>query len=252
MPSILTCLLGKSLCTSPQQDHWSLRRLCAELIGIINRQYSSAYHTLQSRLTRTLLHTFLDPQKPRTSHYGAICGMSCMLYILILQGITALGPHISQLLLLEPKGHSNLKAYWQFYLEPLLVSSNDDAKYSIKRHEAWMLYGALLEGASSLFIRLRRFFIALPQLNGKMVEETDEDVPSLVTTPLQEKITSSTTTSETLTQELKDRMNLIQVPKDINESYEELFEVFGEGLLPYISYEVFQSPSRMSCMDLFL
>jgi len=40
------------------------------------------YHNLQSRLTKTLLHAFLDPSKAMTQHYGAI------------QGLSALGPSV--------------------------------------------------------------------------------------------------------------------------------------------------------------
>src|SRR5690606_5561829 len=69
---------------------------------------------------------FLDPTRPRTTQYGAIVG------------ITALGPHVTQMLLLEPPKNSNLKVYIQF-LKPELQSQD-----SLIRHEALMCYGALM------------------------------------------------------------------------------------------------------------
>lgn len=36
------------------------------------------YHNLQGRVTRTLLHAFLDPKKALTQHYGAIRGLAAL------------------------------------------------------------------------------------------------------------------------------------------------------------------------------
>jgi transcription initiation factor TFIID subunit 6 len=43
-------------------------------------RFGHVYHNLQNRLTKTLIHAFLDPAKSLTQHYGAV------------QGISALGP----------------------------------------------------------------------------------------------------------------------------------------------------------------
>ncbi|PPS13737.1 hypothetical protein GOBAR_AA06858 [Gossypium barbadense] len=81
------------------------------------------------RVTRTLLHAFLDPTKTFPQHYGAI------------QGLAALGPSVVRLLILP-----NLEAYLQL-LEP-----------EIKRHEAWCVYGALLRAAGlCMYDRLKMF-----------------------------------------------------------------------------------------------
>ena len=45
-------------------------------------RFGHVYHNLQPRVTRTLLHTFLDPIKVLPQHYGAI------------QGLAALGPSV--------------------------------------------------------------------------------------------------------------------------------------------------------------
>jgi hypothetical protein len=45
-------------------------------------RFGHVYHNLQPRVTRTLLHAFLDPTKALPQHYGAI------------QGLAALGPSV--------------------------------------------------------------------------------------------------------------------------------------------------------------
>lgn len=133
IPSILTCLVGKRLSNDPKENHWALRNLSSEIISFICKKYNSSYHTLEKRITKTLLHCLLDPNKPRTSHYGSIIG------------ITSLGPHLTQLLLLNPIENSNLKIFYQF-LEPELYSNN-----YIKRTEAFMCYNALLNASKSCY-----------------------------------------------------------------------------------------------------
>lgn len=89
MPPLLSCLLGKRLCEDTEkEDHWSLRDRCATLTADICRKFGNVYATLVPRVTKTLVKTLTDPQKPIPSHYGAIVG------------ITALGPHAIDTLLL--------------------------------------------------------------------------------------------------------------------------------------------------------
>lgn len=78
MPPILTCLVGKSLCHSASQDHWALREYSASLVQAVCSRFGTAYPSLQPRITRTLIHTLLDPLKPLTSHYGAIVGLTAL------------------------------------------------------------------------------------------------------------------------------------------------------------------------------
>ncbi|KAI9506686.1 histone H4-like TAF Taf6, SAGA complex subunit [Coemansia spiralis] len=93
IPSLLTCLVSKRLCEDYTEDHWSLRDNAAEQIAEVCRQYGHSYHTLQSRIARTLLRAFLDPTKPLTTHYGAIVGLTklgvSMVKVLILPNIKA-------------------------------------------------------------------------------------------------------------------------------------------------------------------
>ena len=50
--------------------------------------FGEAYSTLQPRITKTLVHAWLDTAKPLPTHYGAI------------RGLTGLGRHTIQLLIL--------------------------------------------------------------------------------------------------------------------------------------------------------
>ncbi len=76
MPPILTCLVGKRLCSSVSDDHWALRDYAASLVALVCKRFGFAYSDLQPRITKTLVAAFLDPNKPLTTHYGAIEGLS--------------------------------------------------------------------------------------------------------------------------------------------------------------------------------
>ncbi|PKI77452.1 hypothetical protein CRG98_002058 [Punica granatum] len=82
MPSVITCLVTKRLGIKLSDNHWDLRNFSASLVASICKRFGHAYHNLQSRVARTLLHAFLDPNKTLPQHYGAI------------QGLAALGPSV--------------------------------------------------------------------------------------------------------------------------------------------------------------
>ncbi|KVI10397.1 Armadillo-like helical [Cynara cardunculus var. scolymus] len=124
MPSVMTCLVAKSLGNKLTDNHWELRNFTANLVASICRRFGNGYHNLQLRVTRTLLHAFLDPAKAFPQHYGAI------------KGITALGSSVVRLLLLP-----NLDPYLHF-LEPEMQLENQ--KNESRRHEAWQVHGALM------------------------------------------------------------------------------------------------------------
>ncbi|GLJ09467.1 hypothetical protein SUGI_0110160 [Cryptomeria japonica] len=145
MPSVITCLVAKRLGTRFTQNHWELRDSTAYLVAFICRRFGHVYHNLQPRVTRTLLHAFLDPKKALTQHYGAI------------QGLAAMGPSVVRLLILP-----NLEPYLKL-LEPEMVLESQ--KNEIKRHEAWRVYGALLQAAGRcIFERVKLFpgLLSLP------------------------------------------------------------------------------------------
>eukprot|EP01127_Copromyxa_protea_P020825 TRINITY_DN7007_c0_g1_i1.p1 TRINITY_DN7007_c0_g1~~TRINITY_DN7007_c0_g1_i1.p1 ORF type:complete len:502 (-),score=82.94 TRINITY_DN7007_c0_g1_i1:107-1459(-) len=89
MPAILTCIVGKQLCEdSLKDDHWSLREYAAQLVAFICDKYGKYFKDVQPRVVKTLLHSFLDPTKPLTTHYGAI------------KGLIGMGPRTIQLVLI--------------------------------------------------------------------------------------------------------------------------------------------------------
>lgn len=124
MPSVMTCLVAKRLGNRLSDDHWELRNFSANLVASICKRFGHVYHNLQPRVTKTLLHAFLDPTKSLPQHYGAI------------KGIAALGPNVVRMLILP-----NLEAYL-LLLEPEMLPEKQ--KNALKRHEAWQVYGALL------------------------------------------------------------------------------------------------------------
>lgn len=94
MPPILTCVVAKRIGNRLSDDHWELRNFSANLVASICKRFGHVYHNLQPRVTKTFLHSFLDPTKALTQHYGAI------------KGIAALGSRMVRLLILP-----NLEPY---------------------------------------------------------------------------------------------------------------------------------------------
>ncbi|CEG68567.1 hypothetical protein CU097_009038 [Rhizopus azygosporus] len=108
IPPILSCLVGKTICDNPQQqDHWSTRRRAASLIAYICHQYGKSYHTLQPRITKTLLRAFLDPGRPLTTQFGAIIGLD------------GIGTEVTRVLIVP-----NIKFYTENILQHALNSTN--------------------------------------------------------------------------------------------------------------------------------
>ncbi|KAI9247457.1 hypothetical protein BDA99DRAFT_525956 [Phascolomyces articulosus] len=123
IPPILTCLVGKTICENPmQQDHWSVRRRAASLIANICAEYGKAYHTLQPRITKTLLRAFMDPARPITTQYGAIIGLQ------------KLGVEVTRVLLVP-----NIKFYSEVILSNALESNSIQ-----KKQDAEMCQSALV------------------------------------------------------------------------------------------------------------
>lgn len=179
MPSVITCLVSKRLGKEPSEDHWGLRNFTAELVAFICRRYGHVYHNLQSRVTKTLLHAFLDPKKAKTQHYGAI------------QGLAALGPSVVRLLILP-----NLEPYLQL-LEPEMFLEN--RKNAMRRYEAWRVYGALLNAAGRCIFEGLRLFPGLlpsstwatPRITAKVVTvlhpAKDTASPGKLSSPLSKR-----------------------------------------------------------------
>lgn len=142
MPSVITCLVAKRLGNRSSDNHWELRNFAANILASICKRFGHVYHNLQPRVTRTLLHAFLDPTKALPQHYGAI------------QGLAALGPSVVRLLILP-----NLEPYLQLLAPEMILEKQ---KNEMKKHEAWRVYGALLCAAGQCMYDRVKMFRNLP------------------------------------------------------------------------------------------
>ncbi|KAL3698741.1 hypothetical protein R1sor_012817 [Riccia sorocarpa] len=143
MPSVITCLVAKRIGGKAFENHWELRDFTASIVAFICKRFGHAYQNLQQRVTRTLVHAFLDPKRAMTQHYGAITGLS------------VLGVRVVQLLILP-----NIPPYLQLLAPELSIETQPN---EIKRYEAWKVYGALQLAAgkwmySNLKSQLPEFF----------------------------------------------------------------------------------------------
>ena len=125
IPIVMTCLVGKRLSESPTENHWALRDYAAGLLSHICITYSTTYSTIQPRITKTLLKTFLEALKTRQSHYGAIVGLG------------KLGMETVKLVIVP-----HVKVFGDVVLAPDL----NDVGSGLKKEEAQRCYDALKVG----------------------------------------------------------------------------------------------------------
>jgi len=129
-------------------------------------RFGHVYHNVQNRLTKILIHAFLDPAKSFTQHYGAVQGISalgpsavepnqCKLILCISHALADCMCCLQIRLLLLP----NLVTYMQL-LEPELQLEKQ--KNEMKRKEAWRVYGALLVSSELSFNSF--YYILVEQL----------------------------------------------------------------------------------------
>ncbi|KAL8261024.1 hypothetical protein R6Q59_025073 [Mikania micrantha] len=152
MPPVVTCIVAKRLGNRVADNHWELRDFTAKLVATICKRFGHNYSSLQTRLTKTLLKSFLDRKRTLTQHYGAV------------QGLAALGSNVVRLLLLP-----NLKTYLGF-LEEILLQNK---KKELMRHEAWRVYGALLRAAGRSVYELLKLFPIFPSPPANTFLKTD-------------------------------------------------------------------------------
>jgi transcription initiation factor TFIID subunit 6 len=92
MPTILSCLLGKNLCSVYTEDHWGLRNFVAKKLLPKACKMGRDYFDFQTKVIKTLASTFLDITKPIPTHYGAIKGLEALgekaVQIVIIPNIT--------------------------------------------------------------------------------------------------------------------------------------------------------------------
>lgn len=76
VPSVLTCLVNKQVCSRPEaEDHWSLRDLAAKILSRMCNKYNNAVNNLQTRVTRMLAQALRNNTQGLAVHYGAIMGL---------------------------------------------------------------------------------------------------------------------------------------------------------------------------------
>lgn len=181
MPPLLTCLVGKKLCETSTQDHWTLRDYVAETITLISKKYGENYKTLQPRIAKTLVQAFMDMSKPFPTYYGSIVG------------ITGLGAEVIELLLLP-----HLDA---FYKKVEVEIKSEDL---VRQLEGKKCLTALLGAARVYVSHLSPEFVQKMREYHKNEEtmdiENDED----------------------------DKDKTL-------EYYQQLYEIFGESILPFAS-----------------
>ncbi|TDZ65283.1 Transcription initiation factor TFIID subunit 6 [Colletotrichum trifolii] len=104
---VLTCILSRKIGSEEGVDglreQYELRQFSASLLGQIARKYAASNHQLRPKLVRTCLKFFMDPDKPPSTHYGAIAGIAA-----------AGGPEAVRVLVLKC-----LRAYNDNILQPL-------------------------------------------------------------------------------------------------------------------------------------
>ena len=140
MPAVITCVVARTIgggdsgsggshdVTKPTSQtksgsgapltHWEVRREAALLTAKICALFGSSYATLEERVVRTFFRAFLDPQKPLTTHYGAIVAL------------IALGPNVIERLVLPNAG-----VYVEFLAEKETEREAALQKYRATRSE---------------------------------------------------------------------------------------------------------------------
>ncbi|KAF6807175.1 TATA box binding protein associated factor [Colletotrichum sojae] len=105
---VLTCILGRKIGADDGgadalREQYQLREFSASLLGQIARKYAASNNLLRPKLVRTCLKFFMDPDKPASTHFGAIAGVA-----------SAGGPEAVRVLVLKC-----LRAYNDNILQPL-------------------------------------------------------------------------------------------------------------------------------------
>eukprot|EP00741_Cyanophora_paradoxa_P023641 tig00021608_g22835.t1 len=266
MPAILTCLVGKRLCNSPAENHWSLRDYAAGLVALICERYGAAYRTLVPRITRTLVAALLDFGKPLTTHYGAIIGLA------------HLGPHVLHSILMP-----NVPAYMRILAAEVPEATEADPRRAspapragstagaaegegeneaeraaaaaaaahaaelrrfVKRFEAGKVHSALLAAAGTY---LHKYMEALPQQPQQQRAGQQLTLGDLVQQQQQRGEGAGGPGRPGVAPEEPGAL----LPK-LAVPYGALSEHFGEGLLPYVRQDARLFPALGALGDLFI
>jgi len=207
VPPVLTCILGKRLCSKWTDPHWDLRDYSSSVLGIIYHQFGSHSATLQTRVARSLTSALLDDERPLTTRYGAIVGF---LSLGVREVQICLMPHLP---------------YLSRKIETELESNDADSE---RRLSLAKVYGAFLLAAH----------VCLKQNNQDTKKDADSDdvVMKEDTKDNAEMISIYTFHMDTynnLDSEEKNRMSSF-VPK-FDSLMAVLYEQFGDSVFPTLS-----------------
>ncbi|XP_023237026.1 transcription initiation factor TFIID subunit 6-like [Centruroides sculpturatus] len=103
IPSVISCIVSKQLCTRPDVDnHWALRDFASRLIAQICKNFNTSTNGIQTRITKMLSRALQNEKIPLASHYGAISGLSELgpevIRAFVLTRVKSIGERIKQCL----------------------------------------------------------------------------------------------------------------------------------------------------------
>ncbi|KAH9259419.1 hypothetical protein BASA81_002462 [Batrachochytrium salamandrivorans] len=78
LPSLLTCVVGQSLCSSTlsaSQDHWALRDFAAQVVALVCKKFAEQYAGLQPRVSKVFAQALELSGNALTSRYGGVVGL---------------------------------------------------------------------------------------------------------------------------------------------------------------------------------
>ncbi|CAG2111474.1 unnamed protein product, partial [Medioppia subpectinata] len=76
IPTVLTCIVSKQLCSRPDVDnHWALRDFASRLLAQICKNFNTTTNNVQTRVTQLLSQSLDKDRLPMASCYGAVSGL---------------------------------------------------------------------------------------------------------------------------------------------------------------------------------
>ncbi|GFY53499.1 transcription initiation factor TFIID subunit 6 [Trichonephila inaurata madagascariensis] len=135
IPSVISCIVSKQLCTRPDVDnHWALRDFASRLIAQIAKNFNTTTSNVQTRVTRIFSRALANEKMPLASHYGAISGLSELgpevVRTFVIPRVKGIGERIRQCLegpmtsSIDKSAAEHIKQIILRVLSPVLKSSN--------------------------------------------------------------------------------------------------------------------------------
>ncbi|GFQ99633.1 transcription initiation factor TFIID subunit 6, partial [Trichonephila clavata] len=135
IPSVISCIVSKQLCTRPDVDnHWALRDFASRLIAQIAKNFNTTTSNVQTRVTRIFSKALASEKMPLASHYGAISGLSELgpevVRTFVIPRVKGIGERIRQCLegpmasSIDKSAAEHIKQIILRVLSPVLKSSN--------------------------------------------------------------------------------------------------------------------------------